>query len=107
MASSGGGPAGRFSRVGHGKAFVVAVLLLGPPVSAAEAFDTSGRAVCTMVWKSYLSPGFTMTKGTGIYGTGDGITGAETGLVTCAGFIRGHRVTGPGTFGHKGRTWDG
>jgi hypothetical protein len=93
--------------MGLGEVFVVAGLLLGPPVSAAEAFDTPGRAVCTMVWKSYLSPGFTMSKGTGIYGTGAGITGAETGLITCAGVIDGHRVTGPGTFGHKGRTWDG
>jgi hypothetical protein len=48
-----------------------------------------------------------MTKGTGIYGTGVGITGEETGTIMCVGTINGHRVTGPGTFGHKGRTWDG
>jgi hypothetical protein len=48
-----------------------------------------------------------MTKGPGIAGTGLGITGAETGLITCTGTVNGHRVTGPGTFGHKGRTWDG
>ena len=63
--------------------------------------------VCSLVWKAHLSPGFTMTKGAGIIGTGTGITGAETGLFSCAGVINGHRVTGPGTFGHKGRTWDG
>jgi hypothetical protein len=63
--------------------------------------------VCSMVWTTYLSPGFIMTKGTGIYGTGVGITGAETGLLTCSGKINGHLVTRPGTFGHKGKTWDG
>jgi hypothetical protein len=41
------------------------------------------------VWTTYLSPGFTMATGTGIYGTGLGITGAETGLVTCAGMMNG------------------
>jgi hypothetical protein len=65
------------------------------------------NAACTVAWRTYLSPGFTMTKGTGIYGTGVGITGAETGSIMCVGMINGHRVMGPGTFGHKGRTWDG
>jgi hypothetical protein len=65
------------------------------------------NAVCSFFHTTYLSPGFTMTKGTGIYGTGVGITGAETGLIICAGKLNGHWVTGPGTFGHKGKTWDG
>jgi hypothetical protein len=89
-----------------GGVFAVGVLLLGPSFSA-EASDSPVQAVCTMVWKAYFSPGFTMTKGPGVYGTGAGITGAEMGLITCAGVINGHRVTGPGTFGHNGRTWDG
>ena len=74
--------------------------------SSAQA-QAESNAVCSMVWKAYFSPGFTMTKGKGIYGTGVGMTGAETGLMTCAGTINGQRVTGPGTFGHKGETWDG
>jgi hypothetical protein len=68
------------------------------PATPAQAQGES-NAVCGMVWKTYLSPGFTMAKATGKYGTGVGITGAETGLITCSGTINGHRVTGPGTFG--------
>jgi hypothetical protein len=77
--------------------------LVASPAQAQGATD----AACTMVHRTYLSPGFTMAKETGIYGTGVGITGAETGLITCVGQINGHWVTGPGTFGHKGKTWDG
>ena len=85
------------------------ILLAAAPVFVASPAQAQGTtdAVCTMVWTTYLSPGFTMAKGTGIYGTGVGITGAETGLITCAGMMNGHAVTGPGTMGHKGKTWDG
>lgn len=82
----------------------VACLALAPSPAQAQG---ETEAVCSMVWKTYLSPGFTMTKGQGIAGTGLGITGAETGLITCAGTVNGHRVTGRGTFGHQGQTWDG
>jgi hypothetical protein len=79
------------------------------PALVASPVHAQGEtnAVCGIVHTIYLSPGFTMTKGTGIYGTGVGITGAETGVFTCTGMINGHAVTGPGTFGHKGKTWEG
>ncbi len=87
-------------------ALLVAVASPALDASPAQA-QAESNAVCTVVWKAYFSPGFTMTKATGIYGTGVRMTGAETGLITCAGTINGQRVTGPGTFGHKGETWDG
>jgi hypothetical protein len=86
---------------------LLAAVAFSPLVASPAQAQGENDAVCSMVWKAYLSPGFTMTKGTGIIGTGAGMTGAETGVITCAGTINGHWVTGPGTFGHKGKTWDG
>lgn len=92
----------RFRLIGLRAAVAFPVLVASPVQAQGES-----NAVCTIVWKAYLSPGFTMTKGTGIIGTGVGIDGTETGLMTCVGMINGQSVTGPGTFGHKGKTWDG
>jgi hypothetical protein len=91
-----------FRLIGLLAAVLLPALMAWPAHAQGES-----NASCTMAWRTYFSPGFTMTKGTGIYGTGVGITGAETGSIMCVGTINGHRVTGPGTFGHKGRTWDG
>jgi hypothetical protein len=92
----------RFRFIGLLAAVAFPALVASPAQAQGET-----EAVCSFVWKAYFSPGFTMTKGTGIYGTGVRIDGAETGRMTCVGMINGHWVTGPGTFGHKGNTWDG
>jgi hypothetical protein len=91
-----------FRLIGLLAAVAFPALVASPALAQAES-----NAVCSFVSKAYLSPGFTMTKGTGIYGTGVGMTGAETGPMTCAGKINGYSVTGPGTFGFRGKTWDG
>jgi hypothetical protein len=72
---------------------VVAVTLL--PLSQAQAAGST--ALCFHSWVDVLSPGVSTTPSKSRL-TSNG----EIWTLTCGGFVRGSRVTGPGTFGEEG-----
>jgi hypothetical protein len=71
-------------------AAAVAAALATPPAQAAGGTS----AVCTNRFTAWVTPGFTPIPGTGTISSH-----GQTGSITCAGRIAGHRVTGPGTVG--------
>jgi hypothetical protein len=50
--------------------------------------------VCVNQLTLTISPGFSLTPTSGTE-----TTGGDTGTIACAGLIRGHRITGPGSIG--------
>ena len=82
---------------------LVALVFLIParpsPAAATEpAAPVGSEAVCVAQWLDTLTPGISLTPSTVTF-TSNG----PTGTITCVGSVRGHAVTGPGTFGEQGR----
>jgi hypothetical protein len=61
------------------------------------AAPTGSQAICVAQWTDALTPGISLTPSTVSF-TSNG----PTGTITCVGSVRGHAVTGPGTFGEQG-----
>jgi hypothetical protein len=65
--------------------------------TAEPAAPAASQAVCVAQWVDTLNPGISLTQSTVTF-TSNG----PTGTITCVGSVRGHAVTGPGTFGEQG-----
>jgi hypothetical protein len=66
---------------------------LGVAAAPAQAADAT-LAMCNSRFLTTITPGFTMTPGSGTF-----TTHGQTGSITCVGRIGGDRVTGPGSIG--------
>ena len=66
-------------------------------VPASPAGAAGSEATCFHSWTDTASPGIGATSSKSTF-TSNG----ETWTLTCQGLVRGHRVTGPGTFGEEG-----
>jgi hypothetical protein len=66
---------------------------LGGAAAPAQAADAT-LALCNSRFLTTITPGFTMTPGSGTF-----TTHGQTGSITCVGRIGGDRVTGPGSIG--------
>lgn len=78
-------------RFGLASLVVVGLMLPAAAVSAAE----SSTAVCSGTWKVDFSPGITTAAQPSTFTT-------SPSAVTCTGQVRGHGVTGPGSFVEEG-----
>ena len=66
------------------------------PASGASA-ETRSLASCSGTWKVSFSPGVGTTSRQSSF-----TTNGHTGTIICVGTVKGHLVTGPGTFGKEG-----
>ena len=85
-----------------GSTLAVCLALLAVPVPAAARPEPpsapSGEGLpCTAEWVAKLDQPISRTSSFGQF-----TSGGETGVITCQGSVRGHRVTGPGTYGESG-----
>ncbi len=76
---------------------VVSSLYWGPVAAAESNVEADSTASCLHSWTDSVSPGLTTTPQTATF-TSHG----ETGTIHCQGLVKGHQVTGPGTFGEEG-----
>lgn len=77
---------------------LLAALATGAPVSTASASESENVARCRA-----SGIGITIVPGmTTAYGKGTFTTYGQTAKIECGGFIKGHMITGPGTFGEEG-----
>lgn len=82
----------------------LAALAAAAPSAAADGQTTGATsALCTSRLTATITPGFTTTPSTGTL-----TTHGQTGVISCVGKLRGHRITGPGSLGvnqtHTGAT---
>ncbi|MGH2720150.1 MAG: hypothetical protein ACRDJO_00930 [Actinomycetota bacterium] len=80
-------------RVGLASLIVMALV----PAAAAAGAEQGSTAVCTGTWKVDFSPGITGTVQRSRFTTAPSV-------LTCIGRVRGHEVTGPGSFTQEGTT---
>jgi hypothetical protein len=68
------------------------------PPGAARAAGPSGEGLlCSSDWVASLNQPISRTASFGQF-----TSGGETGVIDCRGTLRGHQVTGPGTYGESG-----
>lgn len=69
----------------------------GPPATTQAAAPSGQGLLCTADWVAKLDQPISRTASFGQFSSG-----GETGVIDCRGTLRGHQVTGPGTYGESG-----
>ena len=69
----------------------------GAPATTRAAGPSGQGLLCTADWVAKLDQPISRTASFGQFSSG-----GETGVIDCRGTLRGHQVTGPGTYGESG-----